>query len=63
MDDPSEAAMANVDNVLHRACEGPAAWQGPDLLNSNEWVLRLSPSRPANSIRRRGRYVSAAFRS
>lgn len=55
--------MANVDNVLHRACEGPAAWQGPDLLNSNEWVLRLSPSRPANSIRRRGRYVSAAFRS
>ncbi|MEV6748010.1 TauD/TfdA family dioxygenase [Streptomyces sp. NPDC051080] len=36
--------MTSVDNVLRRPCAGPAVWKGPDLVNSTEWVLRLSPA-------------------
>ncbi|MER5361997.1 TauD/TfdA family dioxygenase [Streptomyces sp. NPDC002785] len=44
MHDPSEATMTSVINVLRRPCAGPAVWKGPDLANSTEWVLRLSPA-------------------
>jgi alpha-ketoglutarate-dependent taurine dioxygenase len=60
MHDPSEAAMTSVENVLRRPCAGPAVWKGPDLVNSTDWVLRLSPSRTGEldaalrSVRERG---------
>ncbi|GAA3484966.1 TauD/TfdA family dioxygenase [Streptomyces yanii] len=36
--------MTNVISVLRRSYTGPAAWQGPDLAGSDEWVLRLAPA-------------------
>ncbi|WP_406383826.1 TauD/TfdA family dioxygenase [Streptomyces sp. NBC_01618] len=36
--------MTDVRNVLRRPCTGPAVWKGPDLIDSGEWVLRLSPA-------------------
>ncbi|WP_157987233.1 TauD/TfdA family dioxygenase [Streptomyces atratus] len=36
--------MTSVINVLRRPCTGPAVWAGPDLADSEEWVLRLSPA-------------------
>ncbi|MGW1657846.1 hypothetical protein [Streptomyces atratus] len=36
--------MTSVINVLRRPCTGPAVWAGPDLADSEEWVLRLSPT-------------------
>ncbi|MFF1647925.1 hypothetical protein [Streptomyces sp. NPDC058240] len=36
--------MTSVINVLRRPCSGPAVWAGPDLADSEEWVLRLSPA-------------------
>ncbi|SFY00452.1 hypothetical protein OH786_29095 [Streptomyces atratus] len=52
--------MTSVDNVLRRPCAGPAVWKGPDLANSTEWVLRLSPAQTGEldaalrSVRERG---------
>ncbi|MFF9510078.1 TauD/TfdA family dioxygenase [Streptomyces sp. NPDC014724] len=36
--------MTSVINVLRRPCTGPAVWAGPDLADSEEWVLRLTPA-------------------
>ncbi|OIJ88351.1 TauD/TfdA family dioxygenase [Streptomyces colonosanans] len=36
--------MTSVIEVLRRPCTGPAVWRGPDLADSEEWVLRLSPA-------------------
>ncbi|MFC9618780.1 TauD/TfdA family dioxygenase [Streptomyces sp. NPDC056930] len=36
--------MTSVVNVLRRPCTGPAVWAGPDLADSEEWVLELSPA-------------------
>lgn len=37
------ATMGNVINTLRRPHTGPAVWKGPDLADSGEWVIRLSP--------------------
>ncbi|MFF3935813.1 TauD/TfdA family dioxygenase [Streptomyces phaeofaciens] len=36
------AVHPNVIDVLRRPCTGPAVWRGPDLADSEDWVLRLS---------------------
>ncbi|MGW2085021.1 TauD/TfdA family dioxygenase [Streptomyces sp. NPDC001880] len=52
--------MTSVDNMLRRPCAGPAVWKGPDLADSTEWVLRLSPTQTGEldaalrSVRERG---------
>ncbi|WP_328326361.1 MULTISPECIES: TauD/TfdA family dioxygenase [unclassified Streptomyces] len=35
--------MTGVSSVLRRPLSGPAAWNGPDLQDTGQWVLRLSP--------------------
>ncbi|MFF8913308.1 TauD/TfdA family dioxygenase [Streptomyces sp. NPDC015032] len=52
--------MTSVINVLRRPCTGPAVWRGPDLADSAQWVLRLSPAQTdelgaaLRSVRERG---------